>query len=296
MGSLRTVILPSGFDLPFNWRHDLWCDTIEKFSGKVLYYPLGLQGRSRLLQYSGQKVGTKRSNMTAEEINMSWLTIVDEYSKQNLTDPNDKFIAISALASYSQDRYAEHLGMYCAGLWYNFLPQSLHLFVPNPNVLRLAPAIKRAPSWSWAAVEGVRLSMILTLDKRYVYHVKILHCETYLKFSSLPLGQITGGKLTIRGPLMELLWGIDKFPYEKSFSSPDPKDLGPKFGSGMSNCCEHIPIGKKNVLFLLLYSTDHEQTRSQGIILQPTDPNTFARIGFSHTSPKLGSFYKQLRS
>src|SRR6202789_1836175 len=78
MSSSRTVILPSGFDLPFNWRHDLRCDTIEKFSGKVLYYLLDLPGRSRLLQYFGQKAGTKRSNMTAEEINMSWLTIVDE--------------------------------------------------------------------------------------------------------------------------------------------------------------------------------------------------------------------------
>ena len=45
---------------------------------------------------------------------MSSLMIVDEYSKRNLTDPNDKFIAISALASYSQGGYAEHLGIYCA--------------------------------------------------------------------------------------------------------------------------------------------------------------------------------------
>lgn len=114
MGPSRTVTLPSGFDLPFNWRYDLAVDTIEKFSGKVLYYPLGLQGRSRLLQYSGQKVCTKISNMPVEEIKMSWLMIVDEYSKRNLTGPNDKFIAISALASYSQDRYAKHLGLYCA--------------------------------------------------------------------------------------------------------------------------------------------------------------------------------------
>ena len=129
-----------------------------------------------------------------------------------------------------------------------------------------------------------------------MHHVEILHCETYLKCSSLPPGQITGGKLTICGPLIELLWGTDKFPYEKSFSSSDPKVLGPKFGSGMPNCCEHVPVGKINVHFLPLYSTDHEQTRSQGMILQPTDPNTFVRIGFSHTSPKLGSFYKQLKS
>ena len=93
--------------------------------------------------------------------------------------------------------------MYCTGLWYNFLPQSLHWFFPNPNVLKLAPAIKRTPSW--AAVEGVRLGMKLTFDKRHVYHVEILHCETYLKCSSLPLGRITGGKLTICGPLIELL-------------------------------------------------------------------------------------------
>ena len=43
----RVLAFPSIGDM-------IWqCDTIEKFSGKVLYYPFGLQGRSRLLQYSG---------------------------------------------------------------------------------------------------------------------------------------------------------------------------------------------------------------------------------------------------
>lgn len=96
------------------------------------------------------------------------------------------------------------------------------------------------------------------------------YTEKYLKCSSLPLGQITGGKLTIRGPFIELLWDTNKFLCERSFSSSGPKDLGPKFGSGLPDCCKHVPIGKKHVLFL---PTDHEQTRPQGMILQPTDPD-----------------------
>ena len=66
----------------------------------------------------------------------------------------------------------------------------------------------------------------------------------------------------------------DRFLYEKSFSSSGPKDLGPKFGSGLPDCCKHVPISKRNVLFLPLYSTDYKQTRPLGMILQPTDPNT----------------------
>jgi hypothetical protein len=102
------------------------------------------------------------------------------------------------------------------------------------------------------------------------------YCETYLKCSSLPVGQVTGGKLTIRGPLIELLWDTDKFLYEKSFSSSSPKDLGPKFGSRLPECCKYVLIGKKNVLSL---PTDHEQTRPQSMILQPTDPNTSDLLG-----------------
>lgn len=45
----RVLIFPSIGDM-------IWqCDTIETFSSKVLYYPLDLQGRSRLLQYSRPK-------------------------------------------------------------------------------------------------------------------------------------------------------------------------------------------------------------------------------------------------
>ena len=104
-----------------------------------------------------------------------------------------------------------------------------------------------------------------------MHHVEILRCETYFKCSSLPLG---AGSLLSAEHWPSYCGGTDKPLYEKSFSSSGPKDLGPKFGSGLPDCCKHVPIGKKNVIFLSLYSTNHEQTRPQGMVLQPTDPNT----------------------
>ncbi|KAL5371193.1 hypothetical protein DPSP01_014433 [Paraphaeosphaeria sporulosa] len=81
-----------------------------------------------------------------------WSDIVEDYSKRSLTYGRDKLVAISGLARILAPVYG--LG-YVAGLWVKDLIRSLlwHRSILEPSSAN-APAAYRAPSWSWASVDG----------------------------------------------------------------------------------------------------------------------------------------------
>ncbi|OBT66958.1 hypothetical protein VE03_04216 [Pseudogymnoascus sp. 23342-1-I1] len=96
-----------------------------------------------------------------------WLRIVEEYSARRLTDPWDKLPALAGAAEAFRASRGE--GRYLAGVWREDLVQSLlwrpyyhHSIgrkVPGPNGLDKCdvlsePVERRAPSWSWAALDG----------------------------------------------------------------------------------------------------------------------------------------------
>ena len=80
----------------------------------------------------------------------AWSFIVTEYTSWKLTNPSDKLVAISGLAR------CMHAGLggkvnYAAGLWDHYLFLQLLWTLQNGS----SPALKyRAPSWSWAYVDG----------------------------------------------------------------------------------------------------------------------------------------------
>jgi hypothetical protein len=82
------------------------------------------------------------------EFHKLWITLVEEYTRRQLTLPNDRLLAISGLA----DRVSlSGGGRYLAGLWEAQLPRGL-LWIGNaPGTRR---NMGRAPSWSWATIDG----------------------------------------------------------------------------------------------------------------------------------------------
>jgi hypothetical protein len=79
-----------------------------------------------------------------------WDEIVSAYTKCGLTKEHGKLIAISGIAEIFQGKLRDQ---YLAGLWRGPLPYQLLWRVQDPGATR-RPAEYRAPSWSWAAVEG----------------------------------------------------------------------------------------------------------------------------------------------
>jgi Heterokaryon incompatibility protein (HET) len=101
--------------------------------------------------YDRSRLGvTKAQGMDANGLQkaiQNWNAIVHEYTGRQLSEPNDKLVAISAVASV----YSSLFGDYLAGIWKIDLSNQLLWYITNPTESRRA--IKRAPTWSWAIVE-----------------------------------------------------------------------------------------------------------------------------------------------
>ncbi|KAK4183487.1 hypothetical protein QBC35DRAFT_393762, partial [Podospora australis] len=134
-----------------------------------------------------------------------WNTIVSDYTVTQLGWGSDKLLAVSALARQLV-QISKHRGedaCYIAGLLVNhlepttWLPQLLwHLEDPSIAVRPTAPEY-RAPSWSWASLDG-RIAMksnSTVRDKTYYATVDSYHVD--LSFVDSPFGALKGANIVL---------------------------------------------------------------------------------------------------
>lgn len=90
-----------------------------------------------------------------QQVPLGWPPVVEWYSACDLTYPGDKLVALSGVARAIMDKTRDQ---YVCGLWRKDLHNQLcwKALDPQPRPLY------RAPSWSWAAVDGG-----ITFDKQY---------------------------------------------------------------------------------------------------------------------------------
>jgi hypothetical protein len=95
---------------------------------------------------------------TTTDPNSLWWAALNEYSMRDLTKDFDKLPAVRGLAVYIHDTYRSNcrdgLDHYVMGLWRNKITTGLLWYV-DLGSNRPRPETYRAPSWSWASVEGV---------------------------------------------------------------------------------------------------------------------------------------------
>lgn len=132
-------------------------------------------------------------------IQADWRILLFRYTMCGLTFETDRLIALSGIASEVHKRTQCD---YMAGLWSTQLPMSLLWNVLDPISTRSELYV--APSWSWASVRGHIWSPHLEGD--YRIHAKILRYETSLANLADKYGQVTSGKIELRGPLGTLDW------------------------------------------------------------------------------------------
>ncbi|KAH8885610.1 HET-domain-containing protein [Thozetella sp. PMI_491] len=97
-----------------------------------------------------------------------WENVLRDFSRCALTVPADKFVAISGVVKEFQRLLEDE---YLAGLWRGYFVQGLLWYTLGTDERNSAfrPAVYRAPSWSWAAVEGpITMAHIVPLQKSYV--------------------------------------------------------------------------------------------------------------------------------
>lgn len=79
-----------------------------------------------------------------------WIDTVTQYSNCYLTHPEDKLIAISGIAKWLRDKTNDE---YVVGLWRKDMEHQL-LWCTEGKAANTHPQHYRAPSWSWASVDG----------------------------------------------------------------------------------------------------------------------------------------------
>lgn len=87
------------------------------------------------------------------ELDYSWRQVIMYYTRGNLTNSGDKLVALSGLAKEWGQARGFPSSSYLAGLWEPHLPYYLCWFTRSyfPST---RPAQYRAPSWSWASIDG----------------------------------------------------------------------------------------------------------------------------------------------
>ncbi|KAI0189448.1 heterokaryon incompatibility protein-domain-containing protein [Astrocystis sublimbata] len=192
------------------------------------------QDVSRVQQGFVRAVATTRFAPVRENVDFhTWPDIVTEYSACDLSQPTDRLVALSGLASVKERRYLKHVPVespiprYLAGLWRDHLTYQLSWFVgeelliagetnrrkyasrAEPTRRRPKPQEYLAPSWSWASVmDPVHYLWFGDAIGEPLFELLSAHLPLA---SANPYGSVQEGcYLRINGTLLEISWKIGR--------------------------------------------------------------------------------------
>jgi len=221
-----------------------------------------------------------------------WADIVRDYTTRVLNHSQDKLIAISGIAK--QLRKATR-SEYVAGLWREALPQQLLWYVPNTDSGDTQRVQKyRAPSWSWAAIDGAVI-WGASLKTKDVVLAEVLAVEITPRSVDNPFGLLEDGCLRVRAHLQPVIfeWVEETHSnqimhhqsgYELPFlldylDVPEKRNLGDRRFFCMP--VQHKSIGGR-----------HKQDLA-GLLLEQIDGtgDRYARVGYYEEDPAMDVYY-----
>ncbi|KAI1748210.1 heterokaryon incompatibility protein-domain-containing protein [Xylaria castorea] len=123
-----------------------------------------------------------------------WRDLVKQYSQCSLTKARDKFPAFAGIAKLFREITGD---VYLAGLWQSRFLEGLDWRVAEP--VSKASSEYRAPSWSWASVDGPFRPL---LPGAIFEHLVELMTVKVRHHGLDPTGCISGGDLMLRGSLI----------------------------------------------------------------------------------------------
>lgn len=130
-----------------------------------------------------------------------WQDLIASYTRTNVTFAGDKLVALSALAQQFGDVFAMTPQEYGAGVWNRHLPMALCWEARDPSS---RPATYRAPTWSWASIQSA--ADYSGCDDNVGSEVKVENASVTMKNGMNPFGEVTNGRLHLRGRVFKNLY------------------------------------------------------------------------------------------
>ena len=209
-----------------------------------------------------------------------WKNIVASYSRCSITFSRDKLVALSGLARLMQQESGIE---YVAGLWRKNLESQLRWQPTDSPSRRARPAVYRAPSWSWASIDGSLMipkrSDISEMASHHILNVTARRVLIQPVSPDNPFGEILSATLNLR---CDYLCRANLHEIEDSDRGYTLIDLARKTFriSFLFDCSEVFENRRLRVHLLPIY-TYKTRFLCNGLILQPTGSSTgqYRRIG-----------------
>jgi len=219
-----------------------------------------------------------------------WRDIVKEYTSRELSDPKDRLLAISGIATALGDVSKDS---YLAGLWLNDFPAALLWEIASP--LDPRPHNYRAPSWSWAPVDGL---VAFPIDLDINPDLKLLSYSMTLVESSAPYGAVKAGYIEIMGRMSPARWNSNR----RTLVDIDAEDLA----DFEAITCMKPDSAEKSPEPIIVWCLQIcayavlENLGPSGLILTTMDEKVFKRVGTFFYDPwiykiETPAFFSSLR-
>ncbi|KJZ74886.1 hypothetical protein HIM_05795 [Hirsutella minnesotensis 3608] len=164
---------------------------------------------------------SSRSSGKGEHPRAHWNQLVRQYSSRKLTFPSDKLPALAGVAEV----YSKLLDdQYVCGLWRKSMIEGLYW--RSLDMSTAAPEY-RAPSWSWASVDGTTALGVATEIQELA---TVLDCSVQISGDN-PFGRVQSGSVTLRAPLIPIFLSKRKGPRGEMYFKTAA-------GSDRHNCSE----------------------------------------------------------
>ncbi|OJT06894.1 hypothetical protein TRAPUB_2263 [Trametes pubescens] len=139
------------------------------------------------------------------KVHKAWLGIVRDYSGRATSLPSDKLPACAAIAEHFHRAIRSD---YLAGMWRERLLPGMLWWASDGEELQ-RPTVFRAPSWSWAAVDG-QLGWDISHSVASQHPgpssermlAEVVRCDIVLEDAALPFGRVADGSLILRASLL----------------------------------------------------------------------------------------------
>ena len=162
----------------------------------------------------------------------NWHDLVRAYTQGSLTYRSDKLIAMSALVRQYATRNRFRETDYVVGLWRPELPHALLWQVETG----LRPTKYRAPSWTWASMDGMVLYPVASRSSKDTC-VEVI--DISIKYKTDPYGLVESGNLKLRGFLVKGMLHRSKEHWDRT--SCTVTGLHSEFTIGSASFDERLP-------------------------------------------------------
>ncbi len=138
-----------------------------------------------------------------DDVTTAWRTILQAYTNGIATKPRDRLVALSGIAKHFQSFWLH--GRYMAGLWDHRFPSNLLWSSVDSGRGIPRPHHYRAPSWSWASIDGA-IEIYVSQMANAETLCNVIQWDVSVKRQDNPYGEVDGGYVILDGILQPAAW------------------------------------------------------------------------------------------